>query len=151
MSKSETGNFPWGTWNMSECVQWSPEQILYSPLHLFLNSDVIWGVARCVFDQFKNWPLPLGYPEHIRMRPMGSWAGLNNLISTLGIIAVVFEFWCNLRCRMTCFSPGQKLATSPGVPGTCLDVANVVLVTYFSHLCTCFWILMWFEVSHDVF
>ena len=55
--------------------------------------------------------------------PMGSWA------LDLTTITLVFELLCDLRCRMMGFGPSQKLATSPGVPGTCPDVANVVLGT----------------------
>ena len=98
-----------------------------------------WGVSRWKFELFCFWA------SLVQICPMWSWA------LTLATIALVFKFWCNLRCRMMCFSSGQKLATSPGLLGTCLDVSNVVLGTYFSHHCTCFWILMWFDVSHDVF
>ena len=139
------------TQNMLWCVQCNPG-ILISPQFSFsLNSHVIWDVTWCILVQVWYWQLPMGYLEHVRMCPMGSWA------YTLLTIALVFEFWCDLRGRMMCFWPIQKLATSPGVSGTYPDASYGVLSRAkqfhfdFRHHCTCFLTLMWFEVLHDVF
>lgn len=35
----------------------------------FLISHVIWGVTWCVLNQVWIWPLPLGYPKLVLMRP----------------------------------------------------------------------------------